>query len=170
MISKKNTAIIILTGIVLVFILFRFGLFRNSQSDFIQILNKVIVGDVMKVKANNDIDKNKIKINLAFSDKTVFENSHFFDNIGKQYGGPIFDVYYDKKLIGRAFHDNTNNWYTNEFLFNFYKEANRIKFKFNTYGRDKKGEEGYIYIEKTNDSLNFESYDQNHKLINKWSE
>ena len=170
MTKKNKIAISLLTGIVLVIILFRIRLFRNSQNDFLQILNKVFVGDEMVVTVGQDIDENKIKINLAFSEKTVFEHNQFLDNIGKQYGGPIFDVYYDNLIIGRALHDNTNNWYTNEFIFDFYKDMNRIKFKFRTNGRDKKGEEGYIYIEKSNDSLNFESYDPSGKLINKWKE
>ena len=170
MTRKSKIAISLLTSFVLVIVVFRFGLFRNSQNDFLQILNKVFVGDEMKITTKQDIDENKIIINLAFSEKTVFEHNHFLDNIGKQYGGPIFAVYYDNLLIGRALHDNTNDWYTNEFLFDFYKDANKIKFKFETNGRDKNGEEGCIYIEKSNHSLNFESYDANGKLINKWKE
>ena len=159
-----------MTGFVLVIMLFRFELFRNNHNDFLQKLNKVFVGNEMKITTRQDIDVNKIKINLAFSDKTVFEHNQFLNNIGEQYGGPIFDVYYDNLLIGRALHDNTNDWYSNEFLFDFYKDGNKIKFKFKTNGKDKEGEEGYIYIEKSNDSLNFESYDSNGKLINKWKE
>lgn len=170
MTRKNKIAISLLTSFILVIILFRFGLFRNSQNDFLQILNKVFVGDEMKLTTRQEVDEKKIKINLAFSDKTVFEHNKFLDNIGEQYGGPIFDVYYDNLLIGRALHDNTNDWYTNEFLFDFYKEANRIKFKFKTNGRDNRGEEGYIHIEKSNDSLYYESYDPNGKLINKWKE
>ncbi len=168
MTQKNKIVISFLTGFILVIMLFRLGTFRNSQNDFLQILNKVIIGDEMKVRSGIDIDKNKIKINLAVSEKKVYEQNHFLDNIGEQYGGPFFDIYYDNQIIGQALNYNTNDWYTNEFVFDFYKEANRIKFKFKTNGRDNSGADGYIYIEKINDSLSYESYDTKGKLINKW--
>lgn len=170
MTRKIKVVISFLAGIILVILIFRVGLFRSSDNDFVQILNKVLIGNEMYVNTSKEIDRNKIKINLAFSDKIVFEQNKFLNNIGECYGGPIFDVYYDNLLIGRALHYNTNDWYTNEFIFDFYKEGKRIKFKFKTNRSNKNGAEGYIYIKKANDSLSFESYDSNEKLINKWKE
>lgn len=167
---KSKITLSFSVGIILLILSFRIGFFRNSGNDFIQFLNKILVGNEMRVNASNEIDINKIRINLVFSHKIVFEHNHFLDNIANYYGGPVFDVYYKDMLIGRAFHDNTNNWYTNKFDFDFYKERERIKFKFKTYGRDKNGEEGYTNIEKLNDCSIFESYDHDGKLINKWQE
>ena len=53
-----------MTGFVLVIMLFRFELFRNNHNDFLQKLNKVFVGNEMKITTRQDIDVNKIKINL----------------------------------------------------------------------------------------------------------
>jgi hypothetical protein len=171
-VKRKTTLVISLLGvlvlIILIVVIFRSGLFRNSRNDFVQVLNKIIIGNEMIVKVSPDVDKSKIKIKLG--EKTVFEQNQFLDNIGECYGGPVFDVYYDTLLIGRAGHSNTNDWYTNEYVFDFYRDGKRIKFNFRTNGRDKGGDAGYIFIEKLNDSLIFESYDPNGKLIRKWKE
>ena len=164
---------IVLMSIFLVFLgtifVFRTGIFRASESEFLQILNSVFVGNDMIVEASPEIDIQKIKINKAFTEKTVFENSEFHNNIDKVYGGPKFDVYYDSFLIGRALHYNTNDWYVNEFVFYFYKdETNKPKFKFFTNGKSGV-EEGYIWISNNYNTMLYESYDQNgHKII-KWS-
>ena len=85
-----------------ILILFRVGTFRGSDSDILQVLNKILVGNSMIVNTSSDIELEKIKINISFSDKVVFENGIFNNNIGEHYGGPNFDVYYENKLIGRA--------------------------------------------------------------------
>lgn len=167
---KNKTLLLVPVIFLLVFSIFRIGLFRNSKNDFVQVLNKVFVGNEMIVKFSPDIDLQKIKINLAFSDKTVFEQGRFLNNIGEAYGGPIFDVYYDNLLVGRAVYDNTNEWYVNEFLFDFFRDDKQIKFTFIPNGRDKYGDVAYIWIKKTNDSLSFESYRPSGELINKWKE
>ncbi len=167
---RHRIIFILIILLITVIVLFRVGLFRTSQIDLIQVFNRYIVGNSMNVKCSNDLIKEKIKINIAWSYKTVYEHEHFLDNIDDIYGGPIFDVYYDNVLIGRALHDNTNDWYTNEFEFNFFSLNNQIKFTFKTKGRDKNGEEGYIWIKKVNDTLYYESYEPNGKLINKWKE
>jgi hypothetical protein len=98
------------------------------------------------------------------------KNGKFKNNIGESYGGPIFDVYYENNLIGKALHDNTNDWYVNEFSFNFFKHNGKVKFNFITNGKDKNGDEGYVWIDSENGKVNFQSFAPNGKLINKWSE
>ena len=165
---KFKIGVFFLAGLFIIILTFRFGLFRTSQNDIVQLLNKILIGDQMIIETSNEIDQGKLRINLAFTDKIVYEKSNFLDNIGKHHGGPEFDVYYDNNLIGRTFHFNTNDWYTNEYIFNFYKEKKQIKFKFKCNGRDSGGGDGYIYIIKRSDSLYFESYESNGNLINKW--
>ena len=145
---KKYTKIfIILIGLVfsiLFFTIFRIGVFRKSESDFIQVINKALVGNKIKVKTTPEIDIDNIKINIAFSEKSVFINGKFLKNIEEAYGGPSFDIYYDNILIGRALHYNTNNWYVNEFIFKFFKEDNQIKFTYIANGKKCGINEGYI--------------------------
>ncbi len=166
--NKKPVIIII--GLIGILLIFQTGVFRNSNSDILQFMNKVFVGNKMIVKTSEDIQEEKIRINIISSDKVVFNNKKFLDNIGDVYGGPNFDVYYEDKLIGRALHHNTNDWYVNEFVFKFFSDNNQMKFTFETNGKSSGGEAGYIWINKINDTLKFESYKTSGKLINKWTE
>ena len=160
----------ILGGLFGTFLVLRIGILRDSESDFVQILNKIFAGNEVIVRAASNVELKKISINIAFSDRVVFENEKFNNNIGESYGGPIFDIYYENKLIGRALHDNTNDWYVNKYVFDFFNENNQTKFTFKSIGKNKYGENGYIWINTTNDSIYFESYTTNGRLIRKWSE
>ena len=155
---------------VIIFCVFRTGIFRKSESDILQAINKIFLGNEMIVKTSKRLKLEKVKIKIASSEKLVFENGKFKNNIGENYGGPIFDVYYDGILIGKALHDNKNDWYVNEFIFNIFELNGKVKFNFITNGKDKNGDEGYIWIEKINNKLNFKSFKPNGKLINNWNE
>ena len=157
----KNIILLSFISVLIgILILFRVGTFRGSDSDILQVLNKILVGNSMIVNTSSDIELEKIKINISFSDKVVFENGIFNNNIGEHYGGPNFDVYYENKLIGRALHYNTNDWYVNEFIFVFFIDNNQPKFTFKTNGRTNGFGEGYIWISK-NDTLYFEPFKPN---------
>lgn len=152
--KKRNiillSIICVLTG---TFILFRIGTFRDSDNNILQMLNKILIGNSMIIYTSSDIELEKIKIIISFSDKVIFENGIFNNNIGEHYGGPNFDVYYENELIGRALHYNTNDWYVNEFVFNFFTN-NKPRFTFKTIGKDYGFEEGYIWFDKA-DTLYF---------------
>ncbi len=147
-----------------IFCIVRRGMFRKSESDILQALNKIFIGNEMVVKTSQSLKLEKVKI--TSSEKTVFENGKFLNNFEESYGGPNFDVFYDGNLIGKAFHDNTNDWYVNEFIFTFFELNGKVKFNFITNGKDRNGDEGYIWIEKNN----FKSFKTNGKLINQWNE
>lgn len=131
---KSKILLFVIVGILGIFIVFRIGIFRNSNSDLFQVLNKIFVGNKIIVKTSSNIELEKIKINIAYSDMTVFESGKFNNNIEDAHGGPIFDVLYENILIGRALHYNTNDWYVNEFVFNFFMDKNNPKFTFKTNG------------------------------------
>lgn len=170
MTSKKKFILFGITSLLILFCVFKTGAFRKSESDILQVINKLFLGNEMNVKVSNDLKIENVKIKISSSEKIVFENGHFLNNIGDSYGGPIFDVYYNGTLIGKALHDNRNNWYVSEFNFTIFNLNGKVKFKFITNGKDKNGDEGYIWIEKKGNKLNFESFDSNGKLINKWTE
>ena len=169
---KKISIILIFCFLFIstVFCVFKSGIFRKSESDILQALNKIFIGNEMIVKTSQSLKLEKVKIKIASSEKSVFENGKFLNNLEESYGGPNFDVFYDGNLIGKALHDNTNDWYVNEFIFNFFELNGKVKFNFITNGKDRNGDEGYIWIEKNMDKLNFQSFEPNGKLINQWNE
>ena len=147
----KTIRIILLWWTVLLTLLLwivKSGILRRSDNDFLQFLNKVFIGNQIIVTTTSDLALEKVKITLADSKETIFENMIFKDTIWEVYGGPIFDIYYEDMLLGRAFHDNTNDWYVNEFIFHVFKVNNKIRFNFTTHGKDKHGDEGYTRIEE----------------------
>ena len=141
----------------------------GEPTDFVQILYKVFVGYQMTVNYTDDINCEKIKINSAASDKSVYKDGAFLGDIGEHYGGPSFDIYYSDNLIGRASTYNKNNWYTNKFEFDFYKENGKVRFKFKPYG-PKSLEDCYIWVDKRKDSIYYQSYEIDGRLINTWTE
>lgn len=153
----KAIKIVLLSIILFILILriFKIGIIRDSKSDFIQIINKVFVGNQIIVTTSSDLSLQNVKITIANSGEVVFENGSFKDNIWEIYGGPVFDVYYQDRLVGHAFHDNTNDWYVNEFIFHFFKINHQIRFNFTTHGKDKYGDEGYDWIEENNETSQF---------------
>ena len=156
--------------LIITYCVFKTGVFRKSENDALQVFNKIFIGNEMIVKTSNELELAKVKIKNTSSEKIIFENEKFKNNIGENYGGPIFDIYYDEILIGKALHDNTNDWYVNEFIINFFKLNGKVKFNFITNGKDKNGYEGYIWIEKENNKLKYQSFKPSGKLINSWYE
>lgn len=170
MVKKRFILLSVLVVFLITILTFQYDLFRSNQNDLVQFLNRLLVGDKMIVKTRNNLEIKKVRINISNTDKIVFENNRFYNNIGNIYGGPMFDIYYDNTLLGKAFHWNTNDWYRNKFMFDVYQEQNQIKFKFKTIGKNKNGEQGYITIKDGLDSLYFESFDYDGNLINSWKE
>ena len=157
---KLKTKILTITilGLIGTFIIFKIGLFRSSNNDIIQVLNKIFAGNEIIVSGTSEINLDAVLIKIAYSDKVVFQNNKFNDNIGKEYGGPIFDVFYNEALIGRGLHYNTNNWYVNRFVFDFFRKNNDVKFTFKTIGKSSGGQEGYIWIDSINNTDSFKSF------------
>ena len=167
--KRARQGLIIVAGItILGTVAIRSEVFRSSENDFVQMLNAGLVGNVMVVESSSQVDEDKIRINAG--DKIVYGDNRFLNNIGQVYGGPVFQVYYDNELIGLAYHDNTNDWYTNKFYFRFFRVSDKIRFQFKTDGRDKKGEMGYQWITRQDAYTYHESFDPHGKLINTWKE
>ncbi len=160
----------VIVFLLITFFAFKTGVFRKSESDILQILNNVFLGNEMIVHTSNGLKLDKVKIKMASSEKIVFINGKFKNNIEESYGGPNFDVYYDEIHIGKGLHDNTNDWYVNEFIFNFFKLNGKVKFNFISNGKNKSGEEGYIWIEKEKEMSYYQSFTSSGELINKWHE
>lgn len=164
----KKILLIVFVLFCTIFCIIRTGIARSSKSDFAQVLNKYFIGDEITVEASSVIDDELIKITDQ-DGKVFFENNEFFDNIGENYGGPIFDVYYNNKLIGKGLHDNKNDWYTSEYVFNFFKVGNKVRFKLTTIGKQGP-EEGYIWIDKINNKSHYQSFESTGQLISEWYE
>ena len=155
-----SIALICICGIIII----RVGLFRKSENEILQVFNKVFAGNSLTVNQTDSIDINKITI--LISDKVVFQGGHFLNNIEDEYGGPNFDIFYGDKLIGKAFHYNTNDWYVNKYVFNFFIEKCQTRFTFESMGKNFLSDE-YLWIHQLGDSLDYESFKSIElKLIN----
>jgi hypothetical protein len=164
----KNGAKIGIAAFVGFGIIVRMGVFRESDSDFLQVWNRYILGNQLFIKCANEMNPNLIRIHEGFGGQLLYEKNRLVNPITDWYGGPLFDVYYNNQLLGRAFHDNHNNWYTNEFTFQFFlhSKENRPQFTFDSKGKDQGGK-GYLWIREIQDSILTESYETNGTLINR---
>jgi hypothetical protein len=153
-------------------IIVRVGVFRESDSPFLQVLNRYILGNQLVFKCSKEIDPALIRIHEGFGGRLLYEKNRLVNPISDWYGGPFFDVYYNNQLLGMGIHDNTNNWHTNEFTFTFFVNAkeHRPQFTFDSKGKDQGGEKCYIWIRETRDSIFKESYQTNGTFINRWAE
>ena len=167
MIKLKNLVIIVLLLIIVFFALINLGLLRKVEFDFVQKLNEIFVGNEMVVNTSPGIDLMEVRINLDNSEKPVFINGKVTNIIKGKYIVQKFNIFYKNILIGKAAHNNTKDWYVNKFIFNFFKENDKVKFTFKSKGNDKNAI--YIWIEKENGKTIHKTYDSNGKLLIKWS-
>jgi hypothetical protein len=72
---RRKTKMMIIGGgiVILSFCAFKFGVFRKSENDFVQVLNKLLVGNEMTIKTESDLKLENVKINIAGSKRNVFE-------------------------------------------------------------------------------------------------
>lgn len=87
MVKKRFILLSVLVVFLITILTFQYDLFRSNQNDLVQFLNRVLVGDKMIVKTRNNLEIKKVRINISNTDKIVFENNRFYNNIGNIYGG-----------------------------------------------------------------------------------
>ena len=152
--------LVVLTGL-------RVGLFRSCDSDAIQAANTFIAGNQVEVTTSRNLDPEAVEI--RGSQGVVFRRGEFLGNIAEEYGGPHFAVFYNRQKVGSTFHYNTNDWYTNEFVFHFFRDAvGRVRFTVATKGK-RAPESGYIWLTRQDGGLIFDSYDQNGRHVATWT-
>ncbi|MGQ1786841.1 MULTISPECIES: hypothetical protein [unclassified Saccharicrinis] len=164
--SRKRIYILLVVLTCLLSVtLTRLGLFSTSDSDIIQVINKVFAGNSILVNSTGGIELDKVTIQIL--GETVFEKGKYLNNIKDTYGGPNFDVFYDDKLIGTVYHYNTNDWYVNQFKFDFYFEDNHPRFICKSKWKNWDSCV-YIWIAECVDSVEYKSFDSEGKIIRKW--
>ncbi len=168
MIKLRNLVIIIIILIIVLFALLKLGVLRTLEIDFVQKINRILIGNEMIVNASSEIDLMKIKINSANSINSVFVDGEFLDNIGNISNGPKFDVFYENILIGKALHSNSKDWYVNKFEFKFFRQKKEVKFTFSSRGNNK--HDSYIWITKVRGKSIYQSFDSDGKPLMKWTD